>query len=417
MTSRERVRAALNHQQTDRPPIDIGATMVTGISAFNYNAIRKIYGLKEKPVRLFEPLMFLADVDMDLVDAMGGDFVGIFEPVSLVAYSNDNWRPVTIHGQEFLVGEGFTYTEGEDGTLYLFSHSNPLSKPAARMPKGSYYFDHVQRQIPLGDDHEYNARVDYADCYTVYPESTLRYFEKQADYYYKNTDKSIIWNFGTGGFGDFFHVPAPWLEDPHGVRNFEDWMTLPYLEPDYVKEAFEMQLEVCIKELELAYQAMGDKVDICYVSGTDFGEQNCGLMSLDCYREFYKPYLKACMDWIHEHTSWKTMIHTCGAIYDFCPEFIETGLDILNPVQISAKGMDPQKLKDNFGDKLVFSGGTANPQKTMATGTPQEVYEEALKNTRILSKNGGMLASHIHNIQATTPAENVKALFDAFKDA
>ena len=111
------------------------------------------------------------------------------------------------------------------------------------------------------------------------------------------------------------------------------------------------------------------------------------------------------------------MIHTCGAIYDFCPEFIETGLDILNPVQISAKGMDPQKLKDHFGDKLVFSGGTANPQKTMATGTPEEVYEEALKNTRILSKNGGMLASHIHNIQATTPAENVKALFDAIKNA
>ena len=417
MTSRERVRAAINHQPTDRPPISVGATFVDGISAFNYNNVRKIYGLEEKPVRLFEPLMFLADIDLDLIEAIGGDCVGIFDNISLVAYKNENWRPVKIHGMEFLVGEGFTYTQGEDGTLYLFSHSNPLSKPAARMPAKSYYFDHIQRQIPLGDDHDYNARVDYSDWYSVYSYESLRYFEDQTNYFYNNTDKAIIWNFGDGGFGDFFHVPAPWLEEPRGVRNFEDWMMLPFLEPEYVKEAFEMQLEVCIKELELCWQAMGDKVDICYVSGTDFGEQNGLLMSKDCYREFYKPYLKACYDWIHQHTTWKTMIHTCGAVMDLVEEFIDTGLDILNPVQISAVGMDPQTIKDKYGDKLVFNGGTVNPQKTMVTGTPEEVYETAKKNSTILAKGGGFLGSHIHNIQATTPAINVKALFDGIKDA
>ena len=244
MTSKERVLAAINHQEPDRPPIDIGATFVTGISAFNYNNIRKAFGLKESDVKVFEPLMFIAEVEEDLMEAMGGDCVGIFEPDSLVAYKNENWRPVKIHGQEFLFGEGFTYTEGEDGTLYLFSHSNPLSAPAARMPKLSYYFDHVQRQIPLPDDHPYNARDDYSDWYSPYKDETLRYFEERADYYSKYTDKAIIYNFGTGGFGDFFHVPGPWLEHPRGVRNYEDWMMLPYLEPEYVKEAFEMQLEV-----------------------------------------------------------------------------------------------------------------------------------------------------------------------------
>ena len=189
MNSRERVRAAINHQITDRPPIDVGATFVTGISAFNYNNVRKQYGLKETPVKVFEPLMFLAEIDDDLMDAMGGDIVGIFEPNTLVAYKNSDWRPITINGMEFMVGKGFTYNTGEDGMLYLYSNSNPLSKPAARMPKGGYYFDHICRQRALGDDYVYDARVDYSDQYAPYSDETLKHFEEKANYYYKNTDK------------------------------------------------------------------------------------------------------------------------------------------------------------------------------------------------------------------------------------
>jgi uroporphyrinogen-III decarboxylase len=110
------------------------------------------------------------------------------------------------------------------------------------------------------------------------------------------------------------------------------------------------------------------------------------------------------------------MNHTCGAVYDFIPDFIETGLDILNPIQISAAKMDPQTIKDNFGDRLVFCGGTVDPQSTMDRGTAQEVYDQAIENLKILSKGGGMIAAHIHNIQATTRAENIKALFDAFNE-
>ena len=229
----------------------------------------------------------------------------------------------------------------------------------------------------------------------------------------KNTDKSIIFNCGMGGLGDFFHVPGSWLEEPRGIRNLEDWMMAPYLHPEYVKDLYEMQTELCIKNLELAYQAMGDKVDIAYISGTDFGSQNGPLMSLDTYREFYKPYMTRIMSWVHENTPWKTMNHTCGSVGDFIDDFIETGLDILNPVQISAEGMDPQVLKDKYADKIVFCGGTVDPQTTLALGTPEEVYNEVKKNVEILSKGGGFIAANIHNIQAETPIENVKALINA----
>lgn len=189
---------------------------------------------------------------------------------------------------------------------------------------------------------------------------------------------------------------------------------LPYIEPQYLKDFYEMQTEVCIKNLELAYQVMGDKVDIVYISGTDFGIQNGPIMSIDTYREFYKPYMIKIMSWVHEHTPWKTMNHSCGDISLFLDDFIETGLDIINPVQISSSNMDTKILKEKYDKKIVFYGGTVNPQNTMEFGTPEEVYEEARKNIEILSKNGGMISAHRHNIQATTSVENIMAMFEAF---
>ncbi len=415
MTSRERVKAALNFQETDRPPFDLGATFVTGISAFNMNNIRKGFNLKEQLPKVFEPLMFLGWVEDDLLEASGSDFIGIFGPDSLVAYENKDWRKFSCKGQDFLVGKGFTYSTLEDGEMLLYPCENKYAMPSAHMPTTSYYFDHLVRQRKLPEDHPYNARDDYSDQYAVYGDHELRHFEKCAKEAYENTDKAIVFNCGMGGLGDFFHVPGPWLEDPRGVRNYEDWMMLPYLEPNYLKDFYEMMTEICIKDLELAYQAMGDRVDICYVSGTDFGTQNGPIMSIDAYVEFYKPYMTRIMSWIHDHTPWKTMNHTCGSVKEFIPHFIDTGLDILNPVQISATDMDPQTLKDEFGDKLVFCGGTADPQNTMERGTPEDVYNETRKNIEIFSKSGGFISAHIHNIQATTPIENLMAFFEAVR--
>ena len=133
--------------------------------------------------------------------------------------------------------------------------------------------------------------------------------------------------------------------------------------PDYIHEIYEYQTEVALKNAELFKQACGDKIQAIIISGTDFGTQNGPFMSLDSFREFYKPYYKKINDWVHANTNWKTFYHTCGAVTTFLQDFYEMGVDILNPVQLSAEGMDGKMLKEQWGDKFTFWGGGVDTQK------------------------------------------------------
>jgi uroporphyrinogen-III decarboxylase len=125
------------------------------------------------------------------------------------------------------------------------------------------------------------------------------------------------------------------------------------------------------------------------------------------------PYYKRINDWIHQHTSWKTFKHCCGAIESFMPKFIEADFDIINPVQISAKGMDPANLKEKYGNELVFWGGGVDTQKTLPYGTPQEVRDEVLSLCELFIRDGGFVFNTVHNIQANVPVENVVAMINA----
>ena len=216
--------------------------------------------------------------------------------------------------------------------------------------------------------------------------------------------------------GDLGVIPGPGVKHPAGVRNLTDFMMASILSPDYVHELFAMWSEYAIQNAELIYEACGDKIQAIYVSGTDFGIQSGPYMSLDAYREFYKPYHKKVNDWIHAHTQWKTFFHSCGAITTFLQDFYEAGVDILNPVQLSAKGMDGRMLKEQWGDKFTFWGGGVDTQKTLPFGTPEEVYQEVTERLALFSKGGGYVFNTIHNIQGNVPVENIVAMFRAVED-
>ena len=171
-----------------------------------------------------------------------------------------------------------------------------------------------------------------------------------------------------------------------------------------------------LKNAELIYQACGNKIQAIYVSGADFGTQNGPYMSLESFRKFYKPYHTRINLWIHEHTQWKTFFHSCGAVADFLQDFYESGVDILNPVQLSARGMDGKMLKEQWGDKFVFWGGGVDTQKTLPYGTPEEVYAQVQERLRIFGKGGGYVFGSIHNIVAKTPIENIMAMVEAVRD-
>ena len=157
-------------------------------------------------------------------------------------------------------------------------------------------------------------------------------------------------------------------------------------------------------------------MDFVLLCGTDFGHQVGQFCSKETFDKMYKPYYRKVTDWIHSHTTWKCAKHTCGSMVPLIPNLIDAGFDVINPVQLSAKGMDPELLKREFGKDIVFWGGGVDTQKVLPFGTPEEVRNMVLRTLEIFSKGGGFVFSSIHNIQANTPVENIVAMVDAYKE-
>jgi uroporphyrinogen-III decarboxylase len=214
-------------------------------------------------------------------------------------------------------------------------------------------------------------------------------------------------------FGDIAKVPAPWMKDPKGIRDIEEWYISTVTRRDYIKEVFAGQTEIAIKNMERIHQAVGDRVHVVFVDGTDLAAQNTLFCSPDGYRDLYLPYSRKVNDWIHANTKWKTLKHCCGGCEPLIEGFIEAGFDILNPVQTSASRMDPQHLVDTYGGRIVFWGGGVDTQQTLPFGTADEVRRQVAERVRIFGRKSGFVFNTIHNIQCNTPVENVLAMFEA----
>ena len=161
---------------------------------------------------------------------------------------------------------------------------------------------------------------------------------------------------------------------------------------------------------------VGDKVTAVFVTGTDFGTQNGPFISPQAYRDLYQPFHRQVNGWIHQNTSWKSFIHSCGSVRALIPDFIDASFDILNPVQCSAGGMGAAELKKEFGDRLTFWGGGVDTQRTLPFGSPDEVSAEVHERLRIFGAGGGYVFNTIHNVQARVPVENVLTLYETVRE-
>ncbi len=415
MTSRERVRLALNHQEPDRVPVDLASTLVTGIQASMYAKFKKALGITEGDIKVYDPFQMLAEVEEPVKKALGVDTYGIQLPTTLFGYKNESWKPFTLpDGTEVLISGNFESDVLENGDIVQYPKGDRSAPPSGIMPKNGYYFDVIVRQEPIEED-KLDPKEWVDQTYSLYSDEDLQYIEDTAKWYYENTDYALIGNFWGAGFGDIAIVPGPGVLHPKGIRDVQEWYMSTVIRKSYVQEIYQYQLELQMKNLELYQQAAGDRIEVIVMSGTDFGSQRGPFISPDAYRELYQPLHKAMNTWVHEHTGWKTFYHTCGSIVEFLDDFHEAGIDILNPVQISAKGMDPEFLKTNYGDKFVFWGGGINPQQTLPFGTPQEVKEEVAHNVKTFKKDGGFVFNNVHNIQSNIPIKNLMAMFDTLK--
>ena len=414
MNGRERVRRTIDRQPTDRAPIDLGSTAVTGIQATTYARLRQALGLPDEPVRIEEPFQLLAEVEEPVRHALGIDTIGLWGRDTIFGFPNEGWKPWNLpDGTPALVSEHFRFTVDEKGDTLIFPKGDTSAKPSGRLPRDGYYFDAIIRQQPIDEDH-LDPR-DWADQFSLFTDEDLRDLETRSKRLYEDTEYSVVGGFGQAGVGDIAFVPGQNLITPKGLRDPNVWYEYLALHPDYIKGVFQLWNDNALRNLELYRQAVGDRIDVIFMGGTDFGGQQGPLVSPKMFRDLWKPLYKQTNDWVHENTNWKTFWHSCGSVAKLLDDFVEMGVDILNPVQCSAVGMEAETLKERWGDKLIFWGGSVDTQATMPFGTPEQVRAQAEERLQVLGRDGGLVFCSIHNIQAKSPVENVIAFFEAAK--
>jgi len=413
MTSKENLLKTLNHEEPDRLVVDFGATPVTGIHVLLVEKLREYFGLERRPLKVIEPYQMLGEVDIELQEAMGVDVIGVSPPSDMFGNRLEGWKEYrTSWGQEVLVPGSFTVKIDENGDTVLYPQGDASVDPSAKMPSAAYFFDAIKRQGAI-DDSKLNPE-DNLEEFSLMSDSDVAYW-KESTGKVAGIGLGLVANFGGTAVGDIALVPGMSLKNPKGIRDVADWYMSTLMRSDYLHQVFEKQTDIALENLALAKEATGDSVDVVFICGTDFGTQDSSFCSTEAYDELYAPYYKKLNNWIHENTRWKTFKHSCGAVEPFMEHFIESGFDIINPVQVNAAGMDPKLLKEKYGKRLTFWGGGADTQKVLPFGTPEEVRVHVLKECEIFAPGGGFVFNTVHNIQANVPLPNVLAMLEAIK--
>lgn len=394
MTSRERIISAINHKEPDMLPIDFGAMRSTGISIVAYDQLLKHLKINKRP-KLYDVFQQLAEPDAEVLERLGGDVVQAHRMYPAFNMDIRKWKEKTIFDNiRALVPEGYNPVVNKDGTSSIIQGGFEI----ARMPAGGFYFDSVV--FPL-QDAETVEDVENLYSYEPMSEEEISFIEEEVKSLYYGTDKAILFAFG----GNI-------LEAGESAFGFEKFMENLLIEPDMVHAYFKRLCEGYLSDLERLMPRIAPYINIIQF-GDDLGSQESLLIGTGTYREHIKPYHKRLYGYINKnYPEVKVFLHSCGAIFDLIPDLIEAGVQILNPVQITAKGMDPRLLKERFGDRLVFWGGGARMQTTVMSGTLADIRRETEELIRIFNDGGGYVFNQVHNIQAGVSPEKILCIYD-----
>ena len=418
MTGKEKLAAALNHEQA---PVlfDIGGLNTTGMHCMVMEELRDFYGLEKKPVRIIEPSQFLGYMEDDLREVLGVETQPLWGSRNCYGFHMDGeyheWK--TPWGQTVLVPEEYKTTVDEKGDTLIYACGDTNYAAAGRMPKGGVYYDNEDR-APEYDEDDYNIE-DNLEEFTLFTDEELSYMKIQLNELQDPTRVITQCSAGITGGGtclaDHSMIAGPMLKEPKGIRALQDFYMATAGDSETIEEIFEKQTDIGIQNLQRIYETVGNNIDVLHICGTDLGTQKSLFYSRNTIKELWAPYWKKINDWVHENTNWKTFKHCCGSIAPIIDILIDSGFDVLNPVQWTADDMDRNMLKDTFGDRIVFWGGGVDTQHMLPEGTADQVYEQALECLNLFGKNGGFVFNTIHNIVPGVPAANVDALARAVK--
>jgi len=374
MNARERVIRALDHQEPDRVPIDLGATIVSSIVRKSYVDLKNYLGMPVEDIQLLDYVQQLPYVDEALLERFGVDFRLVQLPAA--------------------TAPGLSIFEEGDYYAFIDRWGSKLHMPK----KGGLYFDWVD--FPIKE-----PTMQALDNYTwPRPDSPeyIAQLREQAKFLYENTDYALVGSAVIGG-GIF--------EQPARTMGMENFLMALVAEPKFANRLMEGITDIYIESCNNYLDQVGQYIQV-FTYWDDVNTQDGWLIRPDLYRKMVKPKQERLVQAIKEKTDAKIFFHGCGAVYDLIPDLIEVGFDILNPVQVSARGMDTKKLKQEYGRDITFWGGGVDTQSVLPFGTPQQVADEVKRRIDDLAPGGGFVFAAVHNIQAFVPPQNIVTLFE-----
>jgi uroporphyrinogen decarboxylase len=374
MNSRERVKSALDHKEPDRIPIDLGATIVSSITRSSYIPLKQQLGLPLEEIKMLDYVQQLPYLDGALMDRFGVDFRMVQLPAA------------TAPGLEVF----------EEGDYYAF-----IDRWGSKlhMPKeGGLYFDWVD--FPIKE-----PKMEALDQYnwpSPDPQALNVQLGAQARDLYENTDFALVGSAVIGG-GIF--------EQPARTMGLENFLMALIAEPKFADRLMEQITDIYIESCNNYLDEIGQYIQV-FTYWDDVNTQDGWMIRPEIFRKMIKPKERRLVEAIKKKTDAKIFFHGCGATFNLIPDLIEIGFDILNPVQVSARGMDTRRLKQEFGHDMTFWGGGVDTQRVLPFGSPSEVADEVKRRIDDLAPGGGFVFAAIHNIQAFVPPENIIAAFD-----
>ena len=400
MTSRERVLEAFNHRQPDRVPVDLSGHPSSGIAALAYAKLRDYLGLPKKTLYVYDPIQQLAIVDDDVLDKFGVDTVDLGRGFAL---DEASWADWTLPDGTPCKMPAWALPEWADGKWVFRSATGRV---ICHMPEGALYFE--QTYFPFMDGHGATTilgAMQESMWHTMAappgPWVNHAQLREGAKRLRQQTDKAIL-----GGFGGNL------LETGQFFYRNDNFFMLLAADPATAHKFLDDLVGLHLANLEKYLEAVGEYIDIIKF-GDDLGMQSGPQISPKMYREFFKPRHKLMWSRAKQLANVKVMLHCCGGVRELLPDLIDTGLEAINPVQISCAGMNARELKAEFGKDIVFWGGGCDTQTILSNGTPEEVRRHVKEQVRILSPEGGFVFQQVHNILANVPPENIVAMYEA----
>jgi len=398
------VAAAVNFREPDRVPIDLGGMKATGINALAYARLKEGLGIRS-PTRILDPRFMIAVVEENILSRFHGDVMPVdLSGIAAAARPESEWQPRALFdGTPVLFPPGTSIREDADGSWVL---ANPDGSASTyRMPKDGWYFDDVSFNRGGGIE---PARFKPP---TDIPDESLRLMSDCAGSLYRDTEYALLgWGYGVCFLG-LSLITDRSQNVTQGMP--DEWMMMLLTEKETCHELMDRSVDAAISCLRLVNDAVGDRCFAWGIASDDSGTQRGEFINPDLWAEMIKPHYAKLCDWIHRNTRMKTFLHSCGSIARLIPHFIEAGVDILNPVQTSAAGMEPRALKQAYGNRIVFWGGGCDTQSVLPRGTPREVREHVRDRMGVFAPGGGYVFTQVHNVQAMVPPENVQAMLEA----